>query len=55
MEQKHEQLVYEKWVSCFFHANREVPCMGYKYGYAQDLVALREKEAQLMKDQMDVF
>ena len=27
--------------------------MGYKYVYAQDLVALREKEAQLMKDQMD--
>ena len=24
-----------------------------KYVYAQDLVALREKEAQLMKDQMD--
>ena len=27
--------------------------MGYKYVYAQDLVALREKEAQLMKNQMD--
>ena len=24
-----------------------------KYVYAQDLVTLREKEAQLMKDQMD--
>ena len=29
MEQKHEQLVYEKQVSCFFHAKREVSCMGY--------------------------
>ena len=25
-----------------------------KYVYAQDLVALREKEAQLMKDQIDI-
>ena len=29
MELKHEQLVYEKQVSCFFHAKREVSCMGY--------------------------
>ena len=29
MELKHEQLVYEKQVSCFFHAKKEVPCMGY--------------------------
>ena len=29
MELKHEQLVYEKQVSCFFHAEKEVRCMGY--------------------------
>ena len=29
MELKHEQLVYEKYVSCFFHAKKGVPCMGY--------------------------
>ena len=29
MELKHEQLVYEKQVSCFFMQKKEVSCMGY--------------------------
>ena len=41
MEQKHEQLVYEKQVSCFFHAKKEVPnfsCHSLRHTFTTRLV-----------------
>ena len=48
--QKGESQVRSDWRYVYTYTD---PIGRRKYVYAQDFVTLREKEAQLMKDQMD--